>query len=400
MIVGLLGILKAGGAYVPLDPAYPQERLSFMLSDSQVQVLLTQKKFVERFTESRVKTVCLDTDWKSINRQSEENPTNNAVAPENLAYVIYTSGSTGTPKGVLIQHQGLCNLAEVQVRLFDVHPHSRVLQFASLSFDASVSEIVMALCSGASLYLGTQDSLRPGGDLMQLLHEQSITHITLPPTALATLPPQELPNLQTLIVAGEACNPKLIAQWSKGRRFFNAYGPTESTVCATVAECTSGDTQLAIGRPIAGWPDLQVDGYDEVVETDDCVPDKEKLPLLRMERLSQNVLICLFEGEVKTVDIHQKPEAMHFGFDTPNEQYKSYYKKLKDSNGHELTEVLEVEPDSETNFWKDKTKRVINICKFAEAISEKVKQRKSGFTSAQFALQMIEGVQKVRFKKT
>lgn len=249
-IVGLLGILKAGAAYLPLDPTYPKERLSFMLSDSQVQVLLTQQKFVDEFSASGVKTVCLDSNWESINSQSPENPTSD-VTVKNLAYVIYTSGSTGTPKGVLIQHQGVCNLAQAQVKLFDINPHSRILQFASFSFDASVWEIVMALGSGASLYMGTQDSLRPGTDLRKFLREQSITHVTLPPTALAALPAEELPNLQTLIVAGEACNHKLIAQWSQGRRFFNAYGPTESTVCATVAQCTAGDTQATIGRAIA-----------------------------------------------------------------------------------------------------------------------------------------------------
>ncbi len=237
MIVGILGILKAGGAYLPLDPTYPKERLSFMLSDSQVQVVLTQKKLVEELTTSEAKLVCLDTDWESFQRDSNEN-LSSGVAPENLAYVIYTSGSTGTPKGVLIQHQGVCNLIQAQIKLFDLHQNSRVLQFASFSFDASVWEIFMALCSGASLCIGTQDSLRPGTDLVQFLREQSITQVTLPPTALAALPITELPNLQTLIVAGEACNPKLIAEWSKGRRFFNAYGPTESTVCATVAEYT------------------------------------------------------------------------------------------------------------------------------------------------------------------
>nr|WP_322642344.1 MULTISPECIES: non-ribosomal peptide synthetase [unclassified Nostoc]MDZ7989625.1 amino acid adenylation domain-containing protein [Nostoc sp. DedVER02]MDZ8113701.1 amino acid adenylation domain-containing protein [Nostoc sp. DedVER01b] len=249
-IVGLLAILKAGAAYLPLDPTYPKERLSFMLSDSQVQVLLTQQKFVEEFSTSGVKTVCLDSDWEQIKHQSHENPRSDVTA-ENLAYVIYTSGSTGTPKGVLIQHQGVCNLAQAQIKLFDVNPHSRVLQFASFSFDASVWEIIMALGSGASLYIGTQDSLRPGADLIKFLREHSITHVTLPPTALAALPLEELPNLQTIIVAGEACNPKLIAQWSEGRRFFNAYGPTESTVCATVAECSAGDTQATIGKAIA-----------------------------------------------------------------------------------------------------------------------------------------------------
>ncbi|MDK2407978.1 amino acid adenylation domain-containing protein [Aphanizomenon sp. PH219] len=250
MIIGMLGILKAGGAYVPLDPTYPKERLSFMLSDSQVQVVLTQEKFVEELTASGAKLVFLDTDWESFQRESNENP-GSGVTSANLAYVIYTSGSTGTPKGVLIQHQGVCNLIHAQIKLFDIHPASCVLQFASFSFDASVWEIFMTLCSGASLYLGNQDSLRPGIDLIRFLRQQSITHATLPPTALAALPKEELPNLQTLIVAGEACNPKLIAQWSKERRFFNAYGPTESTVCATVAECTFGETQPTIGRAIA-----------------------------------------------------------------------------------------------------------------------------------------------------
>ncbi|QHG18506.1 non-ribosomal peptide synthetase [Nostoc sp. ATCC 53789] len=263
MIIGMLGILKAGGAYIPLDPTYPKERLSFMLSDSQVQVVLTQDKFVEELAASGAKLICLDTGWESFQRESNEN-LSSGVAPENLAYVIYTSGSTGTPKGVLIQHQGVCNLIQAQIKLFEIHQNSRVLQFASFSFDASVWEIFMAVCSGGSLYIGTQDSLRPGTDLIEFLREQSITQVTLPPTALAALPKEELPNLQTLIVAGEACNPKLIAEWSKGRRFFNAYGPTESTVCATVAEYT-GDTQLTIGRAIANTQVYILDNHQQPV---------------------------------------------------------------------------------------------------------------------------------------
>jgi len=167
-----------------------------------------------------------------------------------LAYVIYTSGSTGKPKGVLVTHQGLCNLGMAQIRLFDLRSDSRVLQFASFSFDASIWEIVMALCSGGMLCLGTRESLLPGPSLMQFLLEHAITHMTLPPSALATLPTEELPALQNIIVAGEACSTGLVGQWSKGRRFFNAYGPTESTVCGTVYECSNGSHKLPIGRPI------------------------------------------------------------------------------------------------------------------------------------------------------
>ncbi|MBD2776527.1 non-ribosomal peptide synthetase [Iningainema tapete] len=250
MIVGLLGILKAGGAYVPLDPAYPQERLSFMLSDSQVSVLVTQQKLVTAVPVRAMDVVCLDAQWEIISQQSQLNPSS-AVRAGSLAYVIYTSGSTGKPKGVLVTHQGLCNLALEQIRTFDVQPNSRVLQFASLSFDASIWEIVMALCAGARLCLGTLDSLLPGSGLIELMQNQAITHATLPPSALAAMPAAELPNLQTIIVAGEACSANLVAQWSSDRRFVNAYGPTESTVCATTAVCIDSNQKLPIGRPIA-----------------------------------------------------------------------------------------------------------------------------------------------------
>ncbi|WP_445299249.1 amino acid adenylation domain-containing protein [Microcoleus sp.] len=250
MVVGLLGILKAGGAYVPLDPAYPPERLVFMLEDAEVAVLLTQARLVEFLPKHQGGIVCLDTDWEIIERQSEENP-RCSLTSENLAYVIYTSGSTGKPKGVLVAHSGLSNLATAQIHIFNVQPNSRVLQFASLSFDASIWEVVMALLAGATLVMGTRDSLLPGATLIQLLRDFAIATVTLPPSVLAVLPANELPALRTIIVAGEACSPDLIAKWSSGRRFFNAYGPTESTVCATIAECSDSSESPPIGGPIA-----------------------------------------------------------------------------------------------------------------------------------------------------
>jgi surfactin family lipopeptide synthetase A len=262
MIVGLLGILKAGGAYVPLDPAYPTDRLSFMLSDSQVAVLLTQQKLLAGIPDCDIPIVRLDADWEDIVEfNSNPSSTPNSLGypqgaplqtPNSLAYVIYTSGSTGTPKGVLVQHQGLCNLALAQIRVFDVHPDSRVLQFASFSFDASISEVVMSLCAGATLYLGARDALIPGQGLMRLLVDRQISHITLSPSALAAMPSGVYPDLRTIIVVGEACPPDLVAQWSPGRRFIDGYGPTEATVCATAAICTEeSNTAPPIGRPIA-----------------------------------------------------------------------------------------------------------------------------------------------------
>ncbi|MCL1463268.1 non-ribosomal peptide synthetase [Argonema galeatum] len=250
MVVGILGILKAGGAYVPLDPAYPPERIAFMLEDAQVPVLLTQARLVESLPKHQGRTVCLDTDWEVIERQSEENP-GGSLTSDKLAYVIYTSGSTGRPKGVLVGHRGLCNLAKAQIQIFDVDLSSRVLQFASLSFDVATSDWVIALCSGATLYIATNDALLAGSGLIEVLRDQAITHIELPAAVLRVLPFEELPTLRTIIVGGEAVSAELVAKWAPGRRFFNAYGPTESTVCATVAEVSYCEEKLPIGRPIA-----------------------------------------------------------------------------------------------------------------------------------------------------
>ncbi|MBP0011694.1 MAG: amino acid adenylation domain-containing protein [Roseofilum sp. SBFL] len=250
LIVGILGILKAGGAYVPLDPAYPQERLEYMFNDSEVSVLLTQQQLLAQLPQHQAKVVFLDRDWEKFATATPET-VNSKVSPQNLSYVIYTSGSTGKPKGVLVEHKGLFNLVKAQIQAFQVNSNSRVVQFASLSFDASIWEIVMALGSGAGLYMGSRDTLMPGLGLSQWLQENKITHITIPPSALAAMPKDELPSLKTIIVAGEACPPELISQWSVGRQFVNAYGPSESTVCATMAECSPACPVPPIGRPIS-----------------------------------------------------------------------------------------------------------------------------------------------------
>jgi amino acid adenylation domain-containing protein/FkbH-like protein/non-ribosomal peptide synthase protein (TIGR01720 family)/FkbM family methyltransferase len=249
MIVGILGILKAGGAYVPLDPEYPQQRLSFMLEDTQVKVLLTQERLVEQLPKYEANLLMLEKIWQKIEQNSPDN-LSNALTPFNLANVIYTSGTTGKPKGVMVEHKGLCNLAQAQIQAFGVNNSSHVLQFASFSFDACIWEILMSLGAGATLYLGTKEGIMPGEPLIERLRNDKITCITLPPSALAVLPGEELPQLQTIIVAGETCSPELMKQWSIGRNFFNAYGPTESSVCATIAKCQSEQEKLSIGRPI------------------------------------------------------------------------------------------------------------------------------------------------------
>jgi amino acid adenylation domain-containing protein len=273
MMIGLLGVLKAGGAYLPLDPAYPPERLAFMLEDSRAAMLLVAagddrrrtadeggaRPSVIRRSSFAGQVVDLRADWPQIARRSAEAPASR-VSAANLAYIIYTSGSTGLPKGVALAHQGVSNLAQAQISAFAVGPTSRVLQFASFSFDAAVSEIAITLLSGAALCLSPRADLLPGADLLQLLHTRAITHVTLPPPALAALATAALPGLQTIIVAGEACSPDLVTRWAAQRRFVNAYGPTEATVCATLAICPPDGRTPAIGHPIGNTQLYVLDG--------------------------------------------------------------------------------------------------------------------------------------------
>jgi natural product biosynthesis luciferase-like monooxygenase protein/amino acid adenylation domain-containing protein len=250
MIIGLLAILKSGGAYLPLAPDYPTERLQFMLEDSQVSFLITQRSLLALLPPSQANVIYLDEIEEQVSQYPQDNVQNKLIAC-NLANVIYTSGSTGKPKGVMIEHRGLVNLALAQIQRFGVNHNSRVLQFASFSFDACISEILMTFGSGATLYLAQKDALLPGQPLIEQLAKNGITHVTLPPSALAVLPKESLPNLQTLIVAGEACPLDLVKQWSVGRNFFNAYGPTETSVCASIGECHQEDLKVTIGKAIA-----------------------------------------------------------------------------------------------------------------------------------------------------
>jgi amino acid adenylation domain-containing protein len=251
MVVAILAVMKAGGAYLPLDPTYPEDRLAFMIADAHLPILLTQEHLTEWLPAGDAEIICLDRDWPEIATHPDQRP-DSAVTPQHLAYVIYTSGSTGKPKGTLLQHAGLCNLSAAQKQAFRIRPGSRILQFSPLSFDASVWETFMALANGATLCLAPQEVLANGIDLTRLLRNAAITNVTLPPSVLRVLPADDLPDLKTVISAGEACTPDLVARWGPGRRFFNAYGPTETTVCASMFLCDPNDPQPPpIGKPIA-----------------------------------------------------------------------------------------------------------------------------------------------------
>ncbi|HEY0605351.1 MAG TPA: amino acid adenylation domain-containing protein, partial [Herpetosiphonaceae bacterium] len=269
LVVSILAVFKAGGAYVPLDLTYPAERLQFMIQDAGVELVLTQESIAAQlsqlqFATSPLRFIFVEQHSAGYNAADLQAP-RTGVTADNPAYVIYTSGSTGQPKGALVTHRGLCNLAEAQRQAFGVTPQSRVLQFASISFDASIFEIVMALSAGATICLAPYEQLLPGADFIHLLQSQAINVVTLPPSVLAVLPETDLPDLRLITVAGEACSAEIVARWGKGRRFLNLYGPTETTVWATMAECTDPLQTPPIGRPILNTQTYLLDAYGQPV---------------------------------------------------------------------------------------------------------------------------------------
>ncbi|MGZ6501856.1 MAG: amino acid adenylation domain-containing protein, partial [Tumebacillaceae bacterium] len=250
MIICMLGVLKAGGAYVPLDPTYPSERLAYMLEDVQVEVLLTQEHVLAGLPVGDLdRVVCVDTAWSMVAQESSDNPELINKA-DDLSYLIFTSGSTGRPKGTMLQHRGLCNMLAESVSLFEVGADTRLLQFASFSFDASVIEIFTALVGGATLCMAKRETLMPGSTFVAYLRDKKINTMILSPSVLAMLSPEQLPDLRIVMSAGEAVSAELATRWATHVRFINAYGPTESTVWVTYAECEAGSQRPTLGRAI------------------------------------------------------------------------------------------------------------------------------------------------------
>ncbi|MDC0720329.1 non-ribosomal peptide synthetase/type I polyketide synthase [Nannocystis bainbridge] len=248
LVIAVVAVLKAGAAFLPLDPAYPAERLQFMLADSGAQVVLTQARLAERFAGRQV--IRLDADHEAI--AAEATDVTVSDDPGRAAYVIYTSGSTGRPKGVVIEHRSAINLARAQRGLFGLTDGSVVLQFSALSFDAFVFELLLAWGAGATLCLVPPGLPVPGPEFAALLREQRVSMCVLPPSLLAAMGDEPLPDLVHVVAAGEACSAELVRRWGRGRRFVNAYGPTETTVCATAAACEPGEGPPPIGGPLAG----------------------------------------------------------------------------------------------------------------------------------------------------
>ncbi|MGX1567697.1 condensation domain-containing protein, partial [Streptomyces sp. NPDC055509] len=258
MVVAVLAVLKAGGAYLPIDTDYPGERVAFMLEDAEPVCVLTTGEVASRLPAwDAGRVLCVDDPAVMAAAESmaevdlTDQDRSGALLLTGLAYVIYTSGSTGRPKGVSVTHTGLASLTVLEADRFGVGVGSRVLQFASPSFDAAVCELMVALVSGAGLVVpDTGSRVDVAGRLGSLVQEHSVTHAWLVPSVLAGVDPSDVPSLRVLVLGGEPCAADVVARWSAGRRLFNAYGPTETTVYVTLSDVLVGGVVPPIGRPV------------------------------------------------------------------------------------------------------------------------------------------------------
>ncbi|MEO6889068.1 MAG: amino acid adenylation domain-containing protein [Ktedonobacteraceae bacterium] len=250
VIVGILGILKAGGAYIPLDPLYPQERLAFILDDAQVTTLLTQQSLLASLPKrQQTHFVCIDTMWEEVGREQVENPQSGTVAT-NLMYVIYTSGSTGQPKGVCCSHVGVLNLLDDFERRQALSIGDCASLWTSLSFDVSVYEIFSPLLTGGTLHI-VPEHIRPEGKtFIEWLSTQHISSAYIPPFMLVdllnALQEGQRFSLRRLLVGVEVIPASLLAEiqtYLPALHIINGYGPTETSICATLYSVTPTVTQ-------------------------------------------------------------------------------------------------------------------------------------------------------------
>ncbi|MUG96489.1 amino acid adenylation domain-containing protein [Scytonema sp. UIC 10036] len=280
MVIGLLAILKAGGAYVPIDPNYPQERIAFILKDTQVSVLLTQQNLIENLPQHQTRVVCLDADWENFAQQSSQNPISESTT-DNLAYIIYTSGSTGQPKGVLVNHSNVVRLFAATESWYNFNQNDVWTLFHSIAFDFSVWEIWGALLYGGQLIVVPYWLSRSPEDFYQLLLTQQVTILNQTPSAFRQLIQVEesLGNsnnlaLRKVIFGGEALQLESLRPWferhgDQSPQLINMYGITETTVHVTYRPLTMADLEVTsaslIGRPIGDLQVYLLDRYGQPV---------------------------------------------------------------------------------------------------------------------------------------
>jgi amino acid adenylation domain-containing protein len=263
MVVGLLGILKAGGAYVPLDPAFPEERLAFMMEDSQLKVIVTQRSLLRCLPAHNAQAICLDSDWSTISQESGENSCRE-IHPDTRAYVIYTSGSTGKPKGVEISHRAVVNFLSSMREQPGMTEQDVLLAVTTISFDIAGLELFLPLIVGACVVIVSREVALDGRRLMEQLENSRATVMQATPATWQMLIDVDWSGRKDLkiLCGGEVLIGELASQLlERGASLWNLYGPTESTIWSTVYRVESVDGAVPIGRPIANTEIYILDRY-------------------------------------------------------------------------------------------------------------------------------------------
>ncbi|SDC51878.1 non-ribosomal peptide synthetase [Shouchella lonarensis] len=250
MIIAILGVLKAGKKYLPLDPKVPYERLKFIVEDSMSSYMITDEELKEN-VESISNIHLLELDALENRLNNGYSHVVDSSLPSSSGYVIYTSGSTGKPKGVVISQKSLVELVNATCKIVSVERGKRVLQFASLGFDPSVLEIFSALLNGATLCISDNEDILPFNPLIKTINDLKITHVVLPPPVLKGMGPDDVPSVEVVISGGEPCTTEIVRRWSEKTNLFNAYGPTEATIMATVKHFDDNEVvKPTIGKPL------------------------------------------------------------------------------------------------------------------------------------------------------
>ncbi|GAA3236813.1 hypothetical protein GCM10017691_35420 [Pseudonocardia petroleophila] len=236
MVVAEVAVLKSGAAYLPLDPDHPAARLAHTAADAAPAVLVATVELAADLPGDVPRVLLDDPAVVAELAAAPVDDPRPVLDVRNAAYVIYTSGSTGRPKGVVLSHTGVAKLVATQVERFGIGPHSRVLQFASPSFDVAFWDLCLGLLSGGRLVVVPSELRVPGPELAAYAHRHGVTFMILPPALLAAMPADVTLPPATLLAGTERVSPELVGRWGRGRRMFNAYGPTEATVNSTLGE--------------------------------------------------------------------------------------------------------------------------------------------------------------------
>jgi tyrocidine synthetase III len=251
MIIALLGILKAGAAFVPIDPVYPQERIDYIITDSNCRVVIDKEVLNQYFTRS----IAIKGKLADLN------------TPDHLAYVIYTSGSTGRPKGVMIPHGALYNYIIAIGKEYGISNQDRILQVSNFAFDAAIEQIMLSMCNGAALYVISQSLATNTDDLSDYIGANEITHLHSVPTLLQHIDYTKATSLKRVVSAGEDCPVSLPQRVPDSTAFYNKYGPTEATISATLYRVGSTKdklTKVPIGHPLSNSRVYILNDHDQL----------------------------------------------------------------------------------------------------------------------------------------